>query len=228
MFQSIPPGLKNLLILIGLFYFAQFAFERAQIDASVLYAFYPDSPSFRPWQIITHMFCHGSFTHLLFNAIALFTFGGVMESRLGTKRFLMLFFISGLGALLLHFISVGYMTYQQWNEFFPLHSGAVNSNMEDVDLYMHYFPVVGASGALYGVLVSFLFYYPNQELIFLFIPYPIKAKYLIPIIIGLDLFLALGNFSWDPIAHFAHLGGALTGFILVRYWSGRRLRNRWN
>ncbi|MBS3915975.1 MAG: rhomboid family intramembrane serine protease [Bacteroidetes bacterium] len=228
MFNNITPGLKNLLILMGLFYVLQMALEQRFGNYWMLAAFYPDSSFFRPWQLLTHMFSHGSFMHLLFNGIALFTFGMVMERKLRTKRFLILFFVSGLGALLLHFISVGFMVYQKTGSLFPLHEGLLVNTGPTVDFLLGYFPVVGASGALYGVLISFLLYYPNEELIFLFIPYPIKAKYLIPIILIIDIVMAIGQFSWDPIAHFAHLGGAITGYFLVRYWSWNRVKNRWS
>jgi membrane associated rhomboid family serine protease len=93
----------------------------------------------------------------------------------------------------------------------------------DIPLYRSLFtPMVGASGALYGILVAFAVFFPNTTLMFLFLPFPIKAKYLIPIMLGVDLFLGIGQFNWDPVAHFAHLGGAIFGYFMVRHWNKTR------
>lgn len=228
MFNNLPPGLRNLLILILLFELAKHALPRVGFDINELFLYYPDSYRFRPWQLITHMFLHGGIAHLLFNGIALFSFGGIMENKLGTKKFISLFFISGLGAVLVHFISVAVFIYSNTGSIFPLHEGVLQVPAEMVDRIKGYGPMVGASGALYGVLIAFVFYYPNERLIFLFIPYPIKAKILIPIILLLDVIGATGDFNWDPIAHFAHLGGALTGFILVKFWQWNSMNRNWN
>lgn len=220
MLNQLPPGLRNLLILIGLGFLAQFALPNAKIDPSILYAYYPDSPNFRPWQILTHMFCHGGWSHLLFNGIALFSFGTVLELRLGTKKFLSLFFISGLGAILVHFISVAVMVYMTTGSIMPYYDGLITGENQ-------YTPALGASGALYGILIGFVFFYPNERLVFLFIPYPIKAKILIPILLAIDVIGGFGQFSWDPIAHFAHVGGALTGYLVLRFWAWKKIQNNW-
>ena len=228
MLNRLPPGLRNLLILIGLFSLAQYSLPNIGFNEMQLYAFYPDSPFFRPWQILTHMFCHGGIAHLLFNAIALYSFGAIMEMKLGTRKFLTLFFVSGLGALLVHFISVGVVTYNISGSIFPLHNSPESlTESQFVNLIRNYGPLLGASGALYGVLISFVLFYPNEQLVFLFIPYPVKAKYLIPIILLLDVVGAFGQFNWDPIAHFAHIGGAITGYIAVRIWSWNRVKSNW-
>lgn len=243
MLNHIPPGLRNLIILIGLMGMAQLALPNAGINPAQLYLYYPDSDAFRPWQLITHMFAHGGFTHFLFNVIALISFGGIIEYKLGTRRFLTLFFISGLGAVLLHFLSVGYETYQLTHTFFP-HKTGLPANFP---LYFDFFtdeglrvagiqtaggavaygPMVGASGAIYGIMAAFAFFYPNEEMVFLFIPYPIKAKYLVPIILAIDLIFGFTNLENDPLAHFAHLGGALTGFLVVKFWFGKWIRSNW-
>jgi membrane associated rhomboid family serine protease len=220
MLNQIPPGLRNLLILIGLGFLAQYALPNVKIDASILYAYYPDSPNFKPWQIITHMFCHGGWSHLLFNGIALFSFGTVLELRLGTKKFLSLFFISGLGAILIHYISVAVMVYMTTGTIMPYHDGLITGANQ-------YTPALGASGALYGILIGFVFFYPNERLVFLFIPYPVKAKILIPILLAIDVIGGFGQFSWDPIAHFAHVGGALTGYLVLRFWAWKKIKNNW-
>jgi membrane associated rhomboid family serine protease len=234
MFQQIPPGTRNILILIGLIGMAQIALPKVGFEVEPLYLFYPDSNLFRPWQLVSHMFCHGGFTHFLFNTIALFSFGGIVESRLGTKKFLYLFFISGLGAVLVHFLSVGFQTYQISGELFPNFSGLI-PNPENQPVYgistgkgtAHYGPMLGASGALYGIMTAFAFFNPNEKMIFLFIPYPIKAKYLVPIIVGLDIVLGFGGVQNDPIAHFAHIGGAITGFLFAKIWYNNWMKKRW-
>ncbi len=209
MIQNLPTGLKNILIIMGLGAMAQFALPKIGIDPASWYLYYPDSSNFRIWQLITHMFCHGGIGHILFNAFALFSFGMVVENRLGTKKFLQLFFLSGLGAVLLHFAWMGIQIHSSTGYFFPGHA---------LNLDLFYPPMLGASGALYGVMTAFGVLYPNETMIFLFIPYPIKAKYLIPIIVGLDVLLGVVDFSSDNIAHFAHIGGAVFGFIIIKIW----------
>jgi membrane associated rhomboid family serine protease len=209
----IPVGLKNLLIIMALIGLAQVALPRVGIDSFFMYLFYPDSPWFRPWQLITHIFCHGSISHFLFNGIALFSFGAIVEMRLGTQRFLMLFFLSALGAVALHFGNIAWQLYEQ--------AGTIMPNHTIPGISVPYGPMVGASGAVYGVMVAFAMLYPNESLLFLFIPYPIKAKYLVSAMIGLDLLLALGQFEGDIVAHYAHLGGALVGLLFTFLWKRR-------
>ena len=206
----LPPGLKNILIIMVLGAMAQTALPRVGIDPTNWYLFYPDSGNFRIWQLITHIFCHGGFSHILFNGIALFSFGMVVEHRLGTSLFLKLFFVSGLGAVLLHFGSMAYWIFDQTGYLFP--------NITSGHEFVPYPPMLGASGALYGVMTAFALLYPEESMIFLFLPYPIKAKYLVPIIVGLDVLLGIIDLESDNIAHFAHIGGALFGFLFVKIW----------
>jgi rhomboid-like protein len=230
MLNHIPPGLRNLVILIGLMGMAQIALPNVGIDPVKLYLFYPDSDAFRPWQLITHMFAHGGFTHFLFNVIALVSFGGIIEYKLGTRRFLTLYFISGLGSVLMHYISVGYEVYQLTETLFPNQTGLLSNITYGIQSGSHsvsYGPMLGASGAIYGIMAAFAFFYPNEEMVFLFIPYPIKAKYLVPIILSIDLIFGFTNLESDPFAHFAHLGGALAGFLTVKLWFGKWMRNNW-
>jgi rhomboid-like protein len=230
MLNHIPPGLRNLIILIGLVGMAQIALPNINIDPVQLYLFYPDSDAFRPWQLVTHMFAHGGFTHFLFNVIALISFGGIIEYKLGTRRFLTLYFISGLGAVLLHYISVGIEVYQLTETFFPNLDGKAENVVLGIQLgtkQVSYGPMLGASGAIYGIMAAFAFFYPNEEMVFLFIPYPIKAKYLVPIILAIDLIFGFTNLENDPFAHFAHLGGALAGFLTVSVWFKKWNRKHW-
>jgi rhomboid-like protein len=209
---------------------AQIALPNINIDPVQLYLFYPDSDAFRPWQLVTHMFAHGGFTHFLFNVIALISFGGIIEYKLGTRRFLTLYFISGLGAVLLHYISVGIEVYQLTETFFPNLNGKAENIVFGIQLgtkQVSYGPMLGASGAIYGIMAAFAFFYPNEEMVFLFIPYPIKAKYLVPIILAIDLIFGFTNLENDPFAHFAHLGGALAGFLTVSVWFKKWNRKHW-
>jgi len=230
MLNHIPPGLRNLIILIGLVGMAQIALPNINIDPVQLYLFYPDSDAFKPWQLLTHMFAHGGFTHFLFNVIALISFGGIIEYKLGTRRFLTLYFISGLGAVLLHYISVGIEVYQLTDTFFPNLNGKAENivfGIQQGTKQVSYGPMLGASGAIYGIMAAFAFFYPNEEMVFLFIPYPIKAKYLVPIILAIDLIFGFTNLENDPFAHFAHLGGALAGFLTVSVWFKKWNRKHW-
>ena len=232
MFNHIPPGLRNIVIVIVLVGMAQIALPNVGIDPINLYLFYPDSDWFKPWQLISHMFAHGGFTHFLFNVIALVSFGGIIEYKLGTRRFLILYFLSGLGAVLLHFASVGYEVWQLTGSLFPnaeglLPSGGMVAGVRIGEKVVSYGPMLGASGAIYGVMAAFAFFYPDEEMVFMFIPYPIKAKYLVPIIVGLDLVFGFTNIEGDPIAHFAHLGGAIAGYLTVRICFRKWVRNKW-
>lgn len=210
MMSQLPPALKNLLIIMALTGLAQIALPNIGFNPNQLYLFYPDSYQFQPWQLLTHVFCHGNLGHFIFNGIALFSFGLVVELRLGSQRFLQLFLYSALGAVVFHFMYMGYTIYSEVHTLFPNHLYGYEA--------VPYGPMVGASGAVYGVMVAFAVLYPNETLLFLFIPYPIKAKYLVPIMVGLDIVLGLGSFSGDNVAHFAHIGGAAVGLLTLFIW----------
>ncbi|MFN4914164.1 MAG: rhomboid family intramembrane serine protease [Sphingomonadales bacterium] len=290
MLQHIPPGLRNLVILIALMGMAQIALPNAGFDPVQLYLFYPDSDAFRPWQLITHMFAHGGFTHFLFNVIALVSFGGIIEYKLGTRRFLTLYFLSGLGAALLHFISIGYEVYQLTGTLFPNHSGLTDNFTFGIQVggsSVGYGPMLGASGAIYGLLVAFAWFYPREKLairwdimgifliinflrnidqlvldispndllkvenlfalllciLIIYLGYHLiqflksilfklgihldEARFFVPLILLVDLIFGFTNLESDPFAHFAHLGGALTGFLVVKLWFGKMFRSNW-
>lgn len=233
MLNNFPPGLRNIVILIGLMGLAQITLTRMGEPPFFLYLFYPDSNLFKPWQLITHMFAHGNITHFLFNTIALVSFGTIIELKLGTRRFLYLYFLSGMGSVLLHYLSVAYQVHDITGSFFPHMQGLIPGNGPVTGIQrgaeiVHYGPMLGASGAIYGIMAAFAFFYPNEEMVFMFIPYPIKAKYLVPVIVAIDLIFGLSNLEGDPIAHFAHLGGAVTGFVTVWIWFRQWLKRRWN
>jgi membrane associated rhomboid family serine protease len=197
--DNFPPVIKNLLIINALIYLAQTLLD-SEYALTARLALWPiDSPFFSPYQLFTHMFTHGSFGHILFNMFALWMCGKILENVWASKRFLSFYLICGLGAAVTH-LTVQYF----------MGGGA---------------PAVGASGAVMGVLVAFAYLFPNTELFILFIPFPVKAKWAVIGYVLIDLFGGIARFSGDNIAHFAHLGGALTGFILVLIWNkGNRRR----
>lgn len=231
----IPPVVKNLLIINVLFFAAKFVMKNAGIDLDyILGAFYFDSQFFRVWQLISYMFMHGDFMHIFFNMFALFMFGGVIESRWGTKRFINFYLITGLGAVALQMGVQAYEVYQI--------TGSIVHNPVTVDLAanmaqvkipgiseearntligIYGFPMVGASGAIFGLLVAFGMLYPNTEMYIMFIPIPVKAKFIIPVYILMELSLGVARVPGDSVAHYAHLGGALLGFILVKLWKDK-------
>ncbi|MFV0531030.1 MAG: rhomboid family intramembrane serine protease [Flavobacteriales bacterium] len=236
--RGVLPATKNLLIINLLFFLATYAFEYSSIaDLTIeLGAFYPDSDYFKPWQIITHMFMHGGLAHIFFNMFALWMFGSSVEQAVGTKKFLFLYFFSGLGAYFLynlfHFYEAQEIIRQlpindiTLNDIKSLPVGNVYSQNKDLLTLSSIYtvPMVGASGALYGILVAFGVLYPNAQLMLLFPPIPMKAKYFIPILILIELFQQYQNNPQDNVAHLAHLGGALFGFIFIRKWKQNRFR----
>lgn len=190
-----------------------------------LAVYYFDSPNFRVWQVVTYMFMHspGSLTHILFNMFALFSFGPALEYTFGSKRFLNYYLLTGLGALVLQ-MAVQALEVYQITGAIAIDTTTFSSSQENIAKLasIYYTPMLGASGAIFGVLIAFGYLFPNAELILIFLPIPIKAKYLIPFYILLELFLGVKQFSGDSVAHFAHLGGALFGFLLIKYWRVRR------
>jgi len=196
-----PPIIKNLIIINFLVWIAQLIYDK-QWGLTVKIGLWPiDTPLFKPYQIATHMFAHASyddrggivFMHILFNMFALFMFGRILENVWGAKRFLLFYLACGVGAAATHLIMQ--------------------------ELMGGFSVAVGASGAIMGVFVAFAYLFPNTELMLIPIPFPIKAKWLAVGYILLDLFGGFGQLGEDKIAHFAHLGGALTGFLIVLFWN---------
>lgn len=224
--MHLTPAVKNILIACIVLFVGTILLERQDIRLiEILGLHYPANPNFNPYQLVTHMFMHGGFSHILFNMFALVMFGGVLERVLGIKKFVSLYFFSGLGAILVHFLAQAFiihnftgawfLTDEVWNTF--IHTNP-SQEVQDRVLDNYRSLMVGASGCLYGITVAFAMLFPNTELYIMFIPIPLKAKYVIPAFIGLDLFLGVSNFNWDPVAHFAHVGGGLFGFGLTYYW----------
>lgn len=242
---------KQLIIINVIFFIGTyFVGEKPAYDFLALH--FPENPKFQFWQPITSMFMHGNVMHILFNMIGVWMFGSAIEHMFGAKKFLFFYFSCGLGAALVQ-IGVNYLSFYQGldvlisNGFDKsqvmalLAEGKYNTQWEEylpgmqLDSFMGSYisPMLGASGALYGILVAFAFLFPNAELMLLFLPIPIKAKFFVPGLLAIDLFLGLrGNSIFGSggtgIAHFAHLGGALVGFIMIWYWKKNQFNNnRW-
>ena len=205
--SQIPPVTKNLVIINVIMFIATMINQDFMIETFAL--FYPTSPFFHPWQIITHMFMHGGFWHIFFNMYTLVMFGTVLERAIGSKKFLVFYFITGLGAVLLH----------QGVEFMRIHM------MDTSNMQLYYSavadilrtPTVGASGAIYGVLIGYGLLYPESVLMLMFPPIPLKAKWMVMIFIAIELFTGVAGTA-DGVAHFAHLGGMLFGWLLLVIW----------
>jgi membrane associated rhomboid family serine protease len=231
MLERTPTVVKNIIIINVLFYLATMALPQLE---PLLAGHYFESPEFRPWQIITHMFMHSQqyFTHILFNMYGVYMFGSMLERYWGPKRFLTYYMICGIGAFFLH-MGINYwevsqlkaaMSAEQLASVYELGYSALleGKNFSDptmAKLNLSIFAtVVGASGALFGILVAFGMMFPNTELMLLIPPMPIKAKYFVIGYGAIELFLAFRNSPTDNVAHFAHIGGMIFGFILIKYW----------
>ena len=240
-FANLSPVVKNLLIINIIFFIAYLIFDRNSADGFLTHLFgmhYFGSPSFKVWQIITYMFMHGGWEHIFFNMFALFMFGPIIEYSIGSKRFFNLYFICGIGAVLLQLLIQAIQIHSITGSFIVPLSGTTSPYGIDASYFQyggneiaaklyHIYndPLVGASGAIFGLLVVFGMLYPNMEMFLFFIPIPIKAKYIVPGYILLEIWLGVGQYGGDNVAHFAHLGGALFGFIMVKLWHLQRPNN---
>lgn len=241
--NSIPPVVRNIIFINILVWVAQIVLQQKGIDlADYLGLHYVSSPQFMPHQIITSMFLHStvSFTHLLFNMFAVFMFGRMLESIWGGKKFLIYYLATGIGAALLQLL-VTYlrinsleagMSPAEINEVYTnglqiLQQGKnyIDGSLGDLNLLLHT-GMVGASGAVFGILVAFGMMFPNAELMIIPIPVPIKAKWLVIGYGALELGLGIMDRAGDNVAHFAHLGGLITGFIILMFW--RNSNKRYN
>lgn len=215
--ETFPPIVKNLIIINVLVFVAQKVFDQ-QYDLTNKIMLWPvQSEEFRPYQIATHMFAHGDIAHIFFNMFALWLFGRVLEGVWHQKRFLFFYLACGVGAAALH-ILVQYLQYERLAT--DIRAIADVSDIEaEFYLKAQIHPVLGASGAVMGVAVAFAYLFPNTELTVPPIWIPIKAKWLVLLYVAGDLISGFSNRAGDNIAHFAHLGGALTGFIIVLIWN---------
>ena len=248
--RNVTETVKQLIIINILFFVGTLAIGDSAYRILALY--FPESPDFKFWQPITHMFMHGGFMHIFFNMFALYSFGSALEHFWGAKKFLFFYISCGLGAALVN-TAINYYYFQEglntlMANGFPraeilqvLSEGKINTRWQEllsVSDFQNFTSaylgsVVGASGAIYGTIVAFAFMFPNAELALMFVPIPIKAKYFVPGLVLIDLYLGVSGgesiFGGGGIAHFAHVGGALFGFIIMWYWKKNQFnRNRWN
>ena len=226
-FQYIPPVIKNLIIANVLVWFAQITFGNSSaFSMEDIFALHDiHSPLFRPHQLVTHLFLHdpSNFLHLFFNMFALWMFGSILENLWGPKRFLIFYVLSGLGSAALH-LSIIY--YQNAHIIEAFNSWDPDTQLRNIDALHARIneATLGASGAVFGCLAAFGYLFPNTEMLILPIPFPIKAKWLVLGYAGMELYLGIKNSAGDNVAHWAHLGGAVVGLLLVIYWNRNNRR----
>ncbi len=220
-FQVLPVVIKNLIIINGLVWLAQITIGQDLISIENLFALHHFSSQFyQPWQYITYMFLHSSesFFHILFNMFALWMFGSTLENLWGPGRFLIFYLVCGLGAGITQALALTY-DISQYTALFD--AGKISVE----ELYMMTnVPTLGASGAVMGIFAAFAYTFPNSQMIILPIPFPIKAKWALLGLAVLDLIGGVSSAS-TGIAHFAHLGGALVGIIIVMIWNRNNRRH---
>lgn len=219
--NRIPQATKNLLAINVLMFLATIVLERKGIDLTGIFGLhFFKAADFAPYQFVTYMFMHGGFSHLFFNMFALYMFGSVLERMWGVKRFLIYYFVAGVGAGLLQ-EAVQYVSYL--HEGLAAYEGVKTpTGVVPMGLFLNMWTTVGASGAIYAILLGFGMLFPNERMFIFPLPFPIKAKFFVMGYAVIELLLGFTN-SMDGIAHFAHLGGMLFGLILILYWrkSGR-------
>ncbi|MFL9482013.1 rhomboid family intramembrane serine protease [Chitinophagaceae bacterium LWZ2-11] len=218
-FEILPVVIKNLLIINGLVFLAQYITEQQGIvnmdDLFALHTF--QSQLFKPWQLITHMFMHGSIGHILSNMFVLWMFGSTLENLWGPKRFLIFYLVCGLGAALCHMGVLYYENQKIIDVFNSLPFDQQQASQAYVQGRLNS-ATLGASGAVFGCLAAFGYLFPNTK-IYLYFLLPIKAKWFVILYAVFELVMAVQNSAGDDVAHVAHLGGALVGFLLVYFWN---------
>ncbi len=249
MINHLPRATKTLLIINIAIYLLSLLLQELNLISLIatLASFYPSTANFSLWQPLTHLFMHADFAHLFFNMFALYLFGSAVERILGTKRFLILYFISGIGAYLLYMgqsywlihpleeqvrasgidlnLIKSHLKLTTMGELKEFYVPTSEPLLQLIERYLT--PMVGASGAIYGLLIGYLFFFPRAKLFLIFLPVPIEARFFIPLLLLLEFLLGLFEVSWLPIAYFAHLGGAASGAMLLLYWrfKGQNKRN---
>lgn len=224
---SIPTITKNIIIINILMWVATIVLSKTGVNlVSWLGLHFPGAKDFYAFQIITYMFMHDthSFTHILFNMFAVFMFGRILENVWGPKRFLFFYLVTGIGAGLI----------QELVWFFELRD-VLFASQQLIEYggpspvskpeFLNMFVTIGASGAVFGILLAFGMLFPNVPLYLMFIPIPIKAKYFVVFYGFAELFMGISNFGGDNVAHFAHLGGMLFGYVLIKYWKKKDADN---
>jgi membrane associated rhomboid family serine protease len=238
----LTEAIKHLIIINVILFVAP---QLLQLDfTNILALHYPENEHFGFWQYITHMFMHASFPHILFNMYGLWAFGTPLEQMWGKKKFIFFYFSAGLGAGIIYSL----VNYYQFNGIYELFINAGLNDSEVLSILksgttndarivsaitqeqfneitsLYSSPAVGASGAVYGVLVAFGLYFKDAKLALIFFPVPIAAKYFIPVMILGDLFFGMTKYSVGNVAHFAHIGGALIGFLIAWYWKKNQFK----
>ena len=242
MLTRTTENIKHLIIITALFYAANWYFSaRGVLFFEALALQFPTSEGFGFWQYLSYMFLHGSLAHIFFNMYGLYAFGTPLEQIWGRHKFLLFYFVTGIGAGLVYTL----VNYLKFNHIYEqliaqnihpdtiqkmLTTNQYNPNLISLpretlgNFYeLYHSSAVGASGAIYGLLVAFGLSFPNAKLMLIFVPYPISAKYFIPIMIAVDLFFGVTSYSMGNIAHFAHIGGAFIGFVLAWQWKKKSL-----
>ena len=232
-FAGLPPVVKNIILLNALMfigYWIGYKFFDINLNG-LLGLYFPKSDNFKPIQLLSHMFMHANFMHILFNMYALFIFGIVLEKVWGPKRFLIFYLVCGFGAAFVYESVIAYeyskiartltpenlqLVLKEGSNYWREGKGFVDPAMRDLQELLNT-PVIGASGAIFGVLLAFGMLFPNTQLMIIFPPIPIKAKYFVLIYGGIELVLAITQ-PGSTIAHAAHLGGMLFGYLLIKYW----------
>ena len=246
-FQILPTAIKNLIIINVLVFAAQYVLQKQGINLEDTFALHTwQSPLFKPWQLITHLFMHASWDHIFFNMFALWMFGSVLENVWGPKRMLVFYLVCGLGAALCHMMVLYFEGQQLINEFSTLNllspdfnsrltafidnhniirsEGSYSLEFAHTVLYDNLNePTLGASGAVFGCLAAFGYLFPN-DYIYVYFFLPLKAKWFVLLYAGFELYSTVHASAGDNIAHVAHLGGALTGFLMVYFWNKTKRR----
>ena len=212
--SNVPVAIKNIIIINVLVMIMTSLNENFMYEKFAL--FYPTSPFFHWWQPVTHMFMHGGFWHLFFNMYTLYIFGSILERVWGTKKFLIFYFVTGLGAALIH-TGVEWLQVQHWMGQAAEGNMAATASIHSLKMT----PTVGASGAIYGVLMGYAMLYPDSIMTLIFPPISLKAKWFVLIFAAIELLTGVTG-TGGGIAHFAHLGGLIFGFLLIIYWKKRR------
>jgi len=239
--NSIPPVTRNILIINVIVWLATLAFSRTNIDLVRMFGLhYFLSSDFKIYQLVTYMFLHDPsfWGHIFFNMFAVYMFGQVIENTWGAKRFFIFYFVTGIGAGLMQML-VCYFRIQALLPDLPadalitVHNQGADLLLQNLNFtgklgelnLLYNGTTIGASGAVFGILIAVGIMFPNVPLMLIFLPIPIKAKYFVVLYGLVELFMGFGNFGWDNVAHFAHLGGMLFGLIMVLYWRKKDKKN---
>lgn len=217
----LPVVVKNLVIINALVFLAQNVLPNSSINMEDLFALHTiQSPLYKPWQLVTHMFMHADLMHIFFNMFALWFLGSVLENLWGPKRFLTFYIVCGLGSALCHLTVLYFQNEKLIEAFYSWSSSEQSFYFNDFQRSLNSV-TVGASGAVFGCLAAFGYLFPNMY-IYIYFLFPIKAKWFVLLYAGYELYSGIQNSAGDNVAHFAHLGGALAGFLMVYFWNKRR------